>query len=297
MVGGDDSGAVMIIVMDGGAKGQVFTIMTKACPVPIVVDGNTRITVPSGNARVLERIGEGLPVRVAVVADRNLVDDQGEPISEPAVAQQLTIIPAKATREHRRVIVAEKGTAAKAIALDEDGNSIELEVDGGEDGGGFSLSADDIPEQGDSAVVLVRRNENQGGQAQIRAVFKIQKVIDRLSDLARNSKLRDDDPFKSAQLEGVLERHQNAVRGLLESVRDRTEDRFKEVVDRAVDQAKTKAEQRKMVRGVVSSLSEDSAECAQRILGRSPVTTKRIPPGQLRRVGVQCFSQRRQDST
>ena len=137
--------------------------MTKAGPVPIVVDENTRITVPSGNARVLERIGEGLPVRVAVVADRNLVDDQGEPISEPAVAQQLTIIPAKATREHRRVIVAEKGTAAKAIALDEDGNSIELEVDGGEDGGGFSLSADDIPEQGESAVVLVRRNENQGG--------------------------------------------------------------------------------------------------------------------------------------
>jgi hypothetical protein len=180
----------------------------------------------------LERIGDGLPVRVAVVADRNLVDDQGEPISEPAVAQQLTIIPAKAT-------------AAKAIALDEDGNSIELEVAGGEDGGGFSLSTDDIPEQGESAVVLVRRNEDQGGQAQIRAVFKIQKVIDRLSDLAGNSKPRDDDPFKSAQLEGVLERHQNAVRGLLESVRDRTEDRFKEVVNRAVDQAKTKAEQRK----------------------------------------------------
>jgi hypothetical protein len=44
--GDDDSGAVMIIVIDRGARGQVFTIITKAGPVPIVVDENTRITVP-----------------------------------------------------------------------------------------------------------------------------------------------------------------------------------------------------------------------------------------------------------
>jgi hypothetical protein len=95
-------------------------------------------------------------------------------------------------------------------------------------------------------------------------------------------------------LEGVLERHQNAVRGLLESVRDRTEDRFKEVVNRAVDQAKTEAEQRKKVRGVVSGLNEDSAECARRILGSVPATKKGIPPGQLRRVEVQCFRQQQE---
>ncbi len=290
---GEGDSAVMGAVMNG-AIGRVVTIQTEAGPVQLIVDENTRITSPSGTDRVLERIAEGLPVRIAVVADRLLVDGDGTPIAEAAVARQLTIIPIKATREHRRVIVAEKGTAAKATALDEDGNSIQLEVDpngaavDGQVGIGSSF-ASEIPEQGESAVLLVRRGGDDDKGERVTAVVNTRRVAERLSDLAGNSKLQGDDPFRSARLEAALERHQSDIQVRLQKVLDRAQDRFKEVVTRAVDQAKIKVEQRQNVREVVSGLDPETVECVRGILGRVPVTKKGIPPGQFRRVEVQCL--------
>ena len=284
---GEDGGAIVAAVADG-AVGRVVTVLTEAGPISLIIDENTRINSPSGRGRVLERIDEGLPVRIAVVGVEPLVGDDGQPTGDIVVARNLTIIPAKATREHRRVVVAEKGTATKALAVGEGGYSVELNVDDADNlGPNGTIPETDLPEQGDNAILLIRRGEDDGER--VTAVVKAQRIIDRLSDLAGNTKLQGDDPFHAARIEAALERHQDDVQVRLQKVLDRAEDRFKEVVTRAVDQAKIKVEQRKKVRGVVSGLDDDTSECVRRILGRVPVTKKGIPPGQLQRIEVQCL--------
>ena len=287
----------------GGGVGRL-TIMTPQGEITIQIDENTRITSPSGTTRLLERIREGLPVRVAVLADRPPLGDDGTATGELATALKLVIIPGKAVRKHRRVIVAEKRDADNVTAVDSDGNTSELSAEGqtGDLGAGGILADDDrppdtvsssvaadLPEQGESAVLLVRPGRDNEEEEVVTAVVKTQRVIDRLSRLAEEVRSLDEDAFKSARIENLLEQHRDSVRIRLEHIRETAETRFREVIDRAAERAAKALEILWEQQGGVSGLSEEKTECVVGILGRLPASKSEIPPGQLRQIQTRCL--------
>ena len=286
-----------------GAVGRL-TIMTPQGEITVQIDENTSITSPSGTARVLERISQGLPVRVAILTDRPPLGDDGTPTGELATALKLAIIPGKAVREHRRVIVAEKRDSDNVTTVDSDGNTSELAVadpTGVQETGDIladegrpadrvlSSIASDLPEQGEITVLLVRPGKDNEQKEVVAAVVRTRRVIERLSRLADEAKLRDEDVFKSARLENLLEQHRNSVKTRLENILEAAETRFKEVVDRAAERATKALEILREERGGVSGLNEEKTECIIRILGRLPASKSEIPPEQLRRIENQCL--------
>ena len=58
-----------------------------------------------------------------------------------------------------------------------------------------------------------------------------------MSRLAEEAKLRDEDAFKSARLENLLEQHRDSIKNRLEHIRQAAEARFREVVDREAERA------------------------------------------------------------
>ena len=174
-----------------GGVGRL-TIMTPQGEITIQIDENTRISPPSGTTRVLERISEGLPVRVAILADRPPLGDDGAATGELATALKLSIILGKAVRKHRRVIVAEKRDSDNVTAVDSDGNTSELSTEDqtADPGDGdilaegdsspntvLSSASADLPEPGESAVLLVRPSQDNEEEEVVAAVVKTRRVI------------------------------------------------------------------------------------------------------------------------
>ena len=297
------------IVGEVGETGQVadaltgavesVVLLTRQGEIVVRIDENTSITAPGGTARILERISQGLPVRVAVLADRPILGPDGTPSDEPATALKLTIIPAKATREHRRVIVTEKRDGGHLTAVDEDGNSTDLTTDDAEGTPEGAQVVDaaaeiDLPEQGESAVLLVRPGKEEGEKDRVTAVFKARKIIERLNRLAEDATDREQDSLKSARLEKLLEQHQDEIEQRLKKVIARAEEKFKKVIEEAVERTSEAKESRRNLRETVSGLDEDTEACVRSILGSVPASKEDIPPGQLRRVEVQCFNVNRE---
>ena len=295
--------AEAISAVVNGAIGRL-TIVTPQGEITVQIDENTSITSPSGTARVLERISRGLPVRVAILTDRPPLGDDGAATGELATALKLGIIPGKAVREHRRVIVTEKQDSDHITAVDSDGNTSELATGvptaaeetedilakkGRRADRILSSAAADLPEPGESAVLVVRPSQDNEEEEVVAAVVNTQRVIERLSRLAEEVRSLDEDAFKSARIESLLEQHRDSVRNRLENISEAAETRFKEVVDRAAGRAAKALEILREDRGAVSGLDDEKTECVRQILGRIPESKSGIPPGQLQRIESQCL--------
>ena len=203
-VSGQDAGAVA----QQGASGtvQMITVRTNVSDILIQVDDITRITSPAGIDRVQEMISQGVPVRVAILADRPLLRPDGAPDDEPATALKLIIIPETATRRHVRVVVAESPAENKVKFV--------------ESGGGiFNLPAKDTQglEKGDNVVLLVQRDA--GGEEQIKAQVDADSVQIRLERMVLASQ---PSAVQIGQVSGVI--------GLMLQNRDAEENRLQQTL-------------------------------------------------------------------
>jgi len=247
----------------------------------------TRISAPRIRNANVDHLTANKGGRVAILADRKLVNEDGTP-ADQATAVKISIIPSKATRSHRRVVVTEKRGESKGTTVDAEGNSTELRgiEESGADAGGAQLG---LPEAGESAVLLVRPGAGEDQKDEITAVIKTRSVIERLNRLAERLKTQNEDAFQSARIERLLDKHREAVAKRLENARAKAEERFKEVIERAAERAAKALKRTRETRGAVSGLDEEKSECVRRILGRLPASKADIPPGQLQRIEVQCL--------
>jgi len=264
---------------------DTVTVSTAQGDFTIKLEKGTRISAPRIRDASVDDLAENVGGRVAILADQKLVNEDGTP-ADQATAVRISIIPSKATRSHRRVVVTEKRDETEGTAVDADGNSTELPgvVGSGADGPQLGL-----PETGESAVLLVRPGANKAQKDEITAVVKTQSVVERLNRLAERLKTQNEDAFQSARIENLLDKHRGAVKNRLENSLQKAEERFKQVIDRAVERAAKALKTTRETRGAISGLDEEKSECVRRILGRVPASKADIPPGQLRRIEVQCL--------
>lgn len=267
---------------------DTITVSTDQGEFTLSLEAGTRISAPKTRDAGVSDLAANEGGRVAILADQKLVNDDGTPVDQ-AAAVKVSVIPSKATREHRRVVVTEKLDDTEGTAVDAEGNSTELI---GAPGSGFNPPQFGLPETGESAVLLVRPGAADDQKDEVRAVVKARAVVERLSRLAEELKTQEDDVFRSARIEELLDRHRDAVKERLDKARARAEERFKEVIQRAEERAAKALETTRETRGVVSGLDDEKTACVRSILGSVPGSKADIPPGQLQRIEVQCLRER-----
>ena len=216
---GQDVGAVIRGVASGVA--QRLTLRTRQGDIVILTDENTRITTPSGTDRVLEMISEGLPVRVAALADRPLLGPDGTPTDEPATALKLTIIPAQATRKHLRVVVTEIQSGGMVQVVDAKGEA-------------FSYTLPTGMERGDNVVLLVQRGPE--GEEQVKAQVNAESVQVRLERMLQAAdEVSFTAPGTMLGLTGLLRQHQVAEENRLEQTLDKAPEDLKELIQETME--------------------------------------------------------------
>ena len=266
---------------------DTVTVSTAQGDLTIKLAEGTRISAPRIQNANVDDLAANQGRRVAILANQKLVNENGTP-ADQATAVRISIIPSKATRSHRRVVVAEKRGEGEGTAVDVEGKSTDMQgVEGsGADAGGAQLG---LPEAGESAVLLVRPGADEDQKDEITVVVKTRSVIERLNRLAEQLKTQNEDAFQSARIERLLDNHRDAVKKRLERALAKAEERFKQVIDRAAERAAKALQTTRETPGAVSGLDEEKSECVRRILGRLPASKADIPRGQLQQIEVQCL--------
>jgi hypothetical protein len=152
-------------------QGNSIIVQTKGPAVLLFIDEHTRIEAPPDDNLGFEHLRENTSGRIAVLADNTVTDAEGSLNGSVITAKQITIVPSKATRSHRRAITTEVADR-RLQALDADGRLSDVAV---ADSGGV--------ESGESLVLLVRSGGQSGSADQVRGFIHSAVVDSRLEQL------------------------------------------------------------------------------------------------------------------
>ena len=292
-VNGDQLNGRAVIGTVAAVGVDAVTVSTAQLELTLKVDQNTRISAPGNGDASLEDLAGHQVGRVAVLADRELINEDGTAVDQ-ATAVKISIIPPEATRLHRRVVITEKRDETEGTAVDADGKAMDLlHVEtSGVGSPEINASRLGLPEAGESAILLVRRGNGGDREDEVTVVIKSQNVVERLIRLAQLLKTENEDAFQSARIERLLDIHRDDATKRLEKILSKAEDRFTKVIDQAAKRAAKALESARESQGTVSGLDQDRSECVQSILGSLPASIAKIPPGQFEWVEVQCLREK-----
>ncbi len=242
------------------SKGQLFELF---------VPENTMISNPPDRDVALADLPEP-EYKIAGLADQRITDENGIVTVEPLTAVKLTVIPSKATREHKRTIAADK-EGEDLTTLDEDGT---LTRHAGQ-GAGI--------EKGEAIVLLVQAaGKGQTGKV-VRSFIKAKMVDERLDRLAQ---AQTEDPLKIGVLDDLRKKREDLQEKRLERTAENTGSGFKEFVLDTVRTFKETKEERRGRGGVGKILSE----CARKIAGERATTITALDADMRRQVTEECLN-------
>lgn len=293
-VNGDQLNGRAVIGTVTAVGSDALTVSTAQAELTFTVDEDTRISAPGNPDASLEDLEAHQGGRVAVLADRILVNEDGT-AADQATAVKISVIPSEATRQHRRVVITEKRDETEGTAVDAGGKVMNLPHADAFGTGSEPESNNSrlgLPEAGESAILLVRTGDGGDREDEVTVVIKSQHVVERLIRLAQLLRTENEDAFQSARIERLLDIHRDDTKKRLEKILSKAEDRFIKVVDQAAKRAAQALETTRESQGTVSGLDQDRSECVQSILGSLPVSIAKIPPGQLQWIEVQCLREK-----
>ena len=205
-------------------------VLTQKGEVKILIDSSTEISAPPAKEVGLDVLTVEPITRVAVLTDRSPIERNGNVASEPVTALKLTVIPSKATRQHRRVVVTEKGDGGQVGVIDAGGETSEF----------TSKQAEGL-KRGDNLVFLVQPGIGEGPGERLKAVINAKAVDQRLQRLASEESRQAGDTGKAANLKSLLRSHEENEERRLQRTLDKAPEAFKEPIKETIEVLKTEA--------------------------------------------------------
>jgi hypothetical protein len=175
--------------------GQII-VLTEQGEVMLLVDADTRISAPPDSEVGLEVLTHDPPTRVAVLADRSPLADDGTLSEQLVTAVKIAVIPQVASRQHRRVVVAEKNTGDRIKFVDEAAGLADL-----------AAKTNTEFDTGENIVILVQKGSSGVQESRIKAVFKADMVEERFDRWLDNDASGAGDAVKRTIIDVLLENH------------------------------------------------------------------------------------------
>jgi hypothetical protein len=186
------------------------------------------------------------------------------------------VIPQVASRQHRRVVVAEETKGERIKFVDEAAGVADL-----------AAKTDSKFEKGETVIILVQRGNSGVKRSRVKAVFKADVVAKRLERWANKEAGRSGNAFKRGRIDALLEKHLDAQAKKLERISAKAPKGMKAVVGQTVRRMvkdRNAAKTRLRTRGV----GQANLKCVLSLLGRVPATQRELTPDQRRRVDAEC---------
>lgn len=251
-------------------------VLTEQGDVTLLIDADTRISAPPDPVAGLETLTYDPPTRVAILTDRSPLAEDGTLSENQATARKIVVIPQVASRQHRRVVVAEETKGERIKFVDEAA-------------GVADLAAKTVSkfEKGETVIILVQKGNSGVKRSRVKAVFKADVVAKRLERWADKETGRSGNAFRRGRIDALLEKHLDAQAKKLEKISAKAPKGMKGVVGQTVRRMvkdRNAAKTRLRIRGV----GQANLECVRRLLGRVPATQKELTQDQQRRVDTEC---------
>lgn len=192
------------VAMSVDAVTGLMTVESKGAFFQLVITDDTVINNLPGRDVGLAGLPTERGFRIAGLVNLRITDADGNVTPELLTAQNITVIPGKATRKHRRTIALDK-QGNVVTTLDDDGT--QTEVPGR--GDGF--------EKGDTIIMLVQASGQGGIGETIRGLFRASIVAERLDRLA---KAEAGDSVRAANLAILRNRRADAQERRLQRTAD-----------------------------------------------------------------------------
>ena len=229
--------------------GNTVSVDAKGVAFDLAVTGDTAIHAPPDRNVGIEALSADPPSRIAVLAEKAITGPDGTGPNGSVAAKIITVIPAKATRKHQRVIATDK-TNGGLKSLDEDGE--ERELTGGP-------SADVA--KGEGLVLIIQKGNRPGAIEKIKAFLKANDIDARLEHL---SEAGDADPLRKARLEEIKSKRDAAKEKRLDKTANNAKAEIREFVQTKVKELRD----RRAAGGRGAGIGRDVSECARNLLGR-----------------------------
>ncbi|PKB71761.1 MAG: hypothetical protein BZY87_03890 [SAR202 cluster bacterium Io17-Chloro-G6] len=192
----------------------LLTVESKGVFFQLIISGSALINNPPDRDVGLAGLPTDGGFRIAGLVSTAVTDDNGNVTPGILTAQNLTVIPEKATRRHKWTVAVDK-QGDDLTALDEDGETTDLTGRGS----GF--------EKGDRIILLVQSSGQGGIGEKVRGLFKAKIVGDRLDRLAQDEA---GDPPKAADLASLREKREDAQETRLQKTADNAGAAFRDFV-------------------------------------------------------------------
>lgn len=193
-----------------------ITVESKGLVFQVAVTDASIINNPPDLNVGLDGLSVDSVFRVAASVETSVTDENGSLNSGLPVAKKITVIPGKATRTHRRIVVAEKTDDVLKI-LDTDGKELGLKMSGG----------DFRP--GDNLIMLVQ-SHGKDNEGLVKGLVNSNHVDARLERFANAATA---DPDKRARLDALRSERDRSLEDQMNSIADKTGEEFGEMVREA----------------------------------------------------------------
>lgn len=250
--------------------GKTISVDVKGVDFDLVVTTDTAIHAPPDKDVGIEVLSADPPSWIAVLAQEAVTGPDGTVSVEPVASKIITVIPAKSTRKHLRVITTDK-TNGRLKAVDTDGK--EREITGGP-------SADVA--KGEDLVLIIQLGERPGAVEKINTFLKSDDIDTRLENLLG---VGDVDPLRKARLEVLKEKREAAKYQRLNETAINASSGISEFVQTKI----TDLRDQRAARGGPTGISRDVSECARSLLGRQVGRFADLTPEQQGQVKTQCL--------
>ena len=188
-----------------------ISVTTHGGEVIVTIDDKTEISAPGSDRSGLDAVTAIPPARVAVLVDQ--ASEPGGLWSDPVAALRITVIPGKATRQHRRYVILNKETPGKTLVMDSKGGITSFSTD-------FTGL-----KSGDSVVALVRSQKTADQGLKLKAFVSAKSVTDRLEKLSG----------QSTSIKDLLDKHLGAQKERFADTLSKAPDSLKTLVKRSGD--------------------------------------------------------------